>query len=599
MADIIRLRRDTAANWKSANPTLAEGEMGIATDIRAYKVGDGSTAFNSLKWHYVGLTNQEALAYLKAEIESLKELINNPDAIKATSISVEEMPMLFGFPMSYQGLGEPTAVPRFIGQRYFDKDSGALYEAYKLTNSLNDWKMVEGLSGATSDRFTDTAQYLIQSTGGNLSIASGAMSLLALTFMLDDNCNLSTPTSFRFNGANAIIPTQVIENADVVDGHIVSGSKQVVYFHCVKGTWAGYGSSDENNGYVLIDTEGADVEASAYCKAYSLTAPAIGDAVTTCSTRTANSKKFYLPSEGWMILVLDADINLTEICAKLGWSYGYEKFEARAASTISLSSAMSALHSGGWGAGIVYGGRRVADTILLDLNTPANSAWYRNIDRTLLPNLTWSVEEGEDGETYTFKATISAAAVGGLFKSKTLGTMALNGQQIVFETTSYTSVNALKTALSGEYGYYELATPVTDVITLDGNVTNGSDFGTNELLGTLYAPYITCSYRIGLKDYLRGLPSTLTELERVESEAFAMLFAEIRGIKRNLQHLGYVEAETVNSENMPQICGNDMILTGSGAPTTPPKFIGQKYLDQTNHVEYTAYHLTNSTSDWH
>jgi hypothetical protein len=40
----IRLRRDTAANWTSANPTLLAGEMGVETDTRKYKVGDGSTA---------------------------------------------------------------------------------------------------------------------------------------------------------------------------------------------------------------------------------------------------------------------------------------------------------------------------------------------------------------------------------------------------------------------------------------------------------------------------------------------------------------------------------------------------------------------------
>ena len=28
----IKLRRDTAANWTSANPTLAAGELGFETD---------------------------------------------------------------------------------------------------------------------------------------------------------------------------------------------------------------------------------------------------------------------------------------------------------------------------------------------------------------------------------------------------------------------------------------------------------------------------------------------------------------------------------------------------------------------------------------
>lgn len=50
MADIIQLRRDTAANWASANPILAQGEPGIELDTDSLKWGDGSTAWNSLNY---------------------------------------------------------------------------------------------------------------------------------------------------------------------------------------------------------------------------------------------------------------------------------------------------------------------------------------------------------------------------------------------------------------------------------------------------------------------------------------------------------------------------------------------------------------------
>lgn len=48
MAVKIQMRRDTAAAWTAANPTLAAGEMGLETDTTFYKIGDGSTAWNSL-----------------------------------------------------------------------------------------------------------------------------------------------------------------------------------------------------------------------------------------------------------------------------------------------------------------------------------------------------------------------------------------------------------------------------------------------------------------------------------------------------------------------------------------------------------------------
>ena len=48
--NLIQVRRDTAANWTSVNPTLAAGETGFETDTRLTKVGDGSTAWTSLAY---------------------------------------------------------------------------------------------------------------------------------------------------------------------------------------------------------------------------------------------------------------------------------------------------------------------------------------------------------------------------------------------------------------------------------------------------------------------------------------------------------------------------------------------------------------------
>jgi hypothetical protein len=48
----IQFRRDTAANWTSANPTLAIGEIGLETDTSKWKLGNGSTAWTSLPYAY-------------------------------------------------------------------------------------------------------------------------------------------------------------------------------------------------------------------------------------------------------------------------------------------------------------------------------------------------------------------------------------------------------------------------------------------------------------------------------------------------------------------------------------------------------------------
>jgi len=55
MAVQIQLRNDTAANWSSANPILAQGEMGIETDTKLFKIGDGVNTWSELEYGAVGL----------------------------------------------------------------------------------------------------------------------------------------------------------------------------------------------------------------------------------------------------------------------------------------------------------------------------------------------------------------------------------------------------------------------------------------------------------------------------------------------------------------------------------------------------------------
>ena len=47
----LRLRRDTASAWTAANPVLLLGEVGIETDTRNFKVGNGSSAWSALSYY--------------------------------------------------------------------------------------------------------------------------------------------------------------------------------------------------------------------------------------------------------------------------------------------------------------------------------------------------------------------------------------------------------------------------------------------------------------------------------------------------------------------------------------------------------------------
>jgi hypothetical protein len=50
MATQIQLRRDTAANWTSVNPILAQGEPGLETDTGKIKYGNGINDWQDLPY---------------------------------------------------------------------------------------------------------------------------------------------------------------------------------------------------------------------------------------------------------------------------------------------------------------------------------------------------------------------------------------------------------------------------------------------------------------------------------------------------------------------------------------------------------------------
>lgn len=58
---VIQLRRDTAANWTSANPVLAAGEAGIESDTNKFKIGDGTSTWSQLDY-FVNSVNPDIVS---------------------------------------------------------------------------------------------------------------------------------------------------------------------------------------------------------------------------------------------------------------------------------------------------------------------------------------------------------------------------------------------------------------------------------------------------------------------------------------------------------------------------------------------------------
>lgn len=87
MADKIQFRRDTAARWSQFNPVLMEGEIGIVTDNpNQYKIGDGSTAWNSLPLRGFDGTVVQEMGNAQDAVMSQKAVTESLNGAKVQSI---------------------------------------------------------------------------------------------------------------------------------------------------------------------------------------------------------------------------------------------------------------------------------------------------------------------------------------------------------------------------------------------------------------------------------------------------------------------------------------------------------------------------------
>jgi hypothetical protein len=62
MSVAIQLRRGTAEQWTTANPIIADGELAIETDTGRFKIGNGSSGYNSLPYGGIkGPTGEDSI----------------------------------------------------------------------------------------------------------------------------------------------------------------------------------------------------------------------------------------------------------------------------------------------------------------------------------------------------------------------------------------------------------------------------------------------------------------------------------------------------------------------------------------------------------
>jgi len=128
MAVRIQFRRGTAAEWTSADPTLAAGELGYETDTAKFKLGDGSTAWSSLD--YAGI-NQDDIDNAVANVVD-----SAPDALN----TLNELANALGDDSNFAS----TITNNLANKISFEIDTEANFTSANAVTSANTFYIVSG-----------------------------------------------------------------------------------------------------------------------------------------------------------------------------------------------------------------------------------------------------------------------------------------------------------------------------------------------------------------------------------------------------------------------------------------------------------------------
>jgi hypothetical protein len=178
MAHLIQFRRDTSANWASVNPVLEQGELGLETDTSKYKIGNGSTAWNSLAYGGIsgsvaglGLTATTDPAAPTGEVTLYAKSVGGrlmPKWIGPAGVDTPIQPFLAGNHVAYwRPQGNSTVVPGVLGYGALTAVGTATARNVATTNLFTRMRRIGYVSAATAGALTSLRQAAAQITVGD------------------------------------------------------------------------------------------------------------------------------------------------------------------------------------------------------------------------------------------------------------------------------------------------------------------------------------------------------------------------------------------------------------------------------------------------
>ena len=281
------------------------------------------------------------------------------------------------------------------------------------------------------------------------------------------------------------------------------------YFPVPKLTLGTFGTTDENNGLLLVDNTGANIQnATVYFKALASGVPTSVTDGTLLTPQTVSyggrTYKVYTTSGPGYLIV--SGITYANTCARIAWEDWYNKFVSPTdpedvGGSINIAP-LFAEAPNGTGKFLVCGNARTTAERISATQWKITDPIGR-ITSPVWTNTPDEVAEG-DPQTYTHTLIISDVAAG--------GTVQIEGSEQALSvndtTVSYTDTNA--TAISGAVRY-EKAVPATATVNLASAYTL-NDVGVEMKEGVEGAANFVCEYSQNIADSLAMAPPRLNDL---------------------------------------------------------------------------------------
>ena len=216
----IQLKRATAAAWAAANTVLYSGEIGLETDTNKFKIGNGSTAFNSLAYFNGNLSGSSLNDLADVTITSAADgdflrwngtaWINDAVNLSTDTIGSYVASLVAGTGVtltnnSGEGATPIVAVTANTYDAYGAASTAATNAATALTNHEADTTNIHGIADTSILVTTTGTQTLSNKTLTTPNIGAATGTSLVLSGDLTVNGTTTTINSTAVNVKNQVV----------------------------------------------------------------------------------------------------------------------------------------------------------------------------------------------------------------------------------------------------------------------------------------------------------------------------------------------------------------------------------------------------------